>query len=63
MRYDSTVHGPFVIPRILFGLGLSLLVFEAKWQTLTKFRPLTIYVIGTLVLIVGLLGLFVVRSV
>jgi hypothetical protein len=62
MRYDSTVHGHFGIAQTLFALGLSLLVFEPKWQALTKFRSLTVYVIGILVLIVGVLALFAVRS-
>jgi len=39
-----------------------MLIFEPKWQALTRLRSLTIYVIAILVLIVGLLGLFVVRS-
>jgi len=62
MRYASTVHGHFGIPQTLFALGLSLLIFKPKWQALTKLHSLTVYLIAILVLIVGLLGMFVVRT-
>lgn len=63
MRYDPIVHGHIGIPQTLCALGLALLIFKPEFQARTKFRSPTIYVLGILVLIVGLLGWFVIPRV